>query len=86
MEKEFCYFDRTTICVGDYVLGAEGREGRVLEIFDPKSDEAMSYEAPNGGVLFEFDWSGVKSLLLMTPPDGEYWEDIEFVKRASIVP
>jgi hypothetical protein len=81
MNKSFYYFDQSEVQVGDYVLGAKGRKGRVVDIIQPNTKEAVSYEIPKGGVVFEFDWSGENDCLVMTLPDGIYWEDIEFLKR-----
>jgi len=77
----FYYFDSTEVKVGDQVIGPEGRMGRVDEIIEPGTPESKSYSCPDGGVFFTFDWDGIESTELMTPPDGECWEDVEFKCR-----
>lgn len=79
----FHYFDGNEIRVGDHVIGPRGRLGRVDKIIQPESAESNTYDAPLGGVLFIFDWDGVPGPVMMTPPDGKYWEDIEFVAREN---
>jgi hypothetical protein len=81
----FHYFDHNDVQVGDLVIGPERRIGRVSEIIQPGSYDAECFGIPEGGVRFIFDWNGVHGAELMTPPDGEYWEDIEFVCREKCI-
>lgn len=81
--REFYYFDTNVIRLGDAVRGPQGRIGRVDEIIQPGSIESQENDCPEGGVRFVFDWDGVQDAVLMIPPDGESWEDIEFLNRSS---
>jgi hypothetical protein len=79
--REFHYFDSNVIQVGDLVSGPRGRIGRVEEIVQPDSLESQAYGCPEGGVRFVFDWNGIQSAVMMLPPDGAFWEDIQFISR-----
>lgn len=78
---EFHYYTGEVVKIGDRVLTAGGHRGVVEEIIEPGPDAAKWYDCPNGGVRIIEDWDGVPSSLLLEPPDGEYWEDIEFIGR-----
>jgi len=80
--RDYHYFDGNVVRVGDHVRTAGGRVGTVEQIIQPGSVESQHYSCPEGGVLILADWDGTKSPLMMEPPDGEYWEDIEFIERA----
>ena len=83
-EYEFRYFDSSIVKIGDWVLGPYRQSGRVTEIIQPGSLESEGYScSEEGGVLFVFDTKGVPDPVLMLPPDGESWEDIEFIKRGA---
>jgi hypothetical protein len=79
--REFHYFDGNVVQVGDHVRTAGGRLGTVEEILQPGTAEAQQFLCSDGGVLIIEDWEGVKSPLVMQPPDGKYWEDIELIER-----
>jgi hypothetical protein len=79
--REFYYFDSSVIQLGDVVSGPRGQTGWVDEIVQPHSLESQAYGCPEGGVRFIFDWDGIQSAVMMLPPDGLYWEDIELIKR-----
>ena len=81
--REFHYFDSNVIRLGDLVCGPRDRMGWVDEIVQPGSQESQAYGCPEGGVRFIFDWDGIQSAVMMLPPDGEFWEDIEFLRRKS---
>ena len=81
--KKFHYFDSNEVILGDIVRGPRGRLGRVERIIQPGGTESISFDCPEGGVLFMFAANGVESPLLMPPPDGLYWEDIEFLGRSK---
>lgn len=59
--------------VGDRVIDC-GRPARVLDVFPPGRQSAEHYHCPEGAVA-------TSASRLRTPPDGEYWEDLEFVSR-----
>lgn len=80
--RVFRYFSGETVEVGDHVRDA-GRLGRVTEIIQPGSDEAASYSCPDGGVRTVVDWDGTSSNAMWEPPDGDLWEDLEFLSRQS---
>ena len=53
---------------------------------DPRSADADAYQCwEEGSILIEEDWDGTPSLLLETPPDGIYWEDLDFIQRSNKV-
>ena len=80
MSKVFHYFSGEVIQLGDRVRDAS-RIGYVAEIVQPGSDTSLSCDCPEGGVLTKVDWDGVESPRIWTPPDGEFWEDLEFIGR-----
>jgi len=80
---EFHYYSGATVRVGDRVRTGSGHFGVVEEIIAPGSEAAKQYDCPDGGVLVIQDWRGTKSPLMMTPPDGIYWEDLELIERGS---
>lgn len=82
--RNFYYFDTNMIRLGDTVRGPQGRIGKVDEIIQPGSLESRANDCPEGGVRFVFDWDGVPDAVLMPPPDGKYWEDIEFIARSEL--
>ena len=66
----------------DTVKTGNGNIGKVVNIFNPKSQGAKDFSCEEeGGVLIEEDWDGKASHLLMVPPDGESWEDLKFISR-----
>jgi hypothetical protein len=80
MSKVFHYFSGEVVQEGDRIRSA-GRPGIVVEVFQPGSDSAVSFECPEGGVRTTEDWNGKQSPMIWQPPDGDYWEDLEFVGR-----
>ena len=80
MKKVFHYFSGEVIELGDRVRDVR-HLGYVAEIIQPGSDYALSCDCPDGGVLTMADWDGTKSPRIWTPPDGEFWEDLEFIAR-----
>jgi hypothetical protein len=84
--RTFRYNTGDEVLEGDFVIGAGGRPGRVVMIIQPGTSDANDFDCPDGGVLFMEVWGdGQESHVLMTPPDGEYWEDIEFLRRGNRV-
>ncbi len=79
----FLYWSHEEVCIGDIVKTGTGKDGVVVMLIAADSGDAEAYQCPDGGVMIEEDWDGTPSLLLMTPPDGEYWEDLDFVQRSS---
>ena len=80
MSRVFHYFSGEVIELGDRVLDA-GHVGYVEAIIQPGSSAGEDHGCPDGGVLVIADWDGVSSANLWTPPDGEYWEDLELLGR-----
>jgi hypothetical protein len=78
---DFHYYTGEVVAVGDLVRTGGGRSGIVEEIIQPGLKAAEWYDCSDGGVRIIEDWNGVFSPLLMTPPDGKYWEDLELIKR-----
>lgn len=69
----FHYFSGEVVMVGDRVRES-GRVGRVLHIFQPGPESAEHYHCPDGAV-------STSNRHLWEPPDGEFWEDLEFLGR-----
>lgn len=77
----FHYYDGQTVEVGDRVR-IEGRAGVVIEIIQPGTEMAKAFQASEGGILIDVGW-GPHSGILLTPPDGICWEDVELIERAG---
>ena len=80
--KAFHYMSGEEVKVGDRVREV-GRCGLVTEVFQLGSDSALGSDSPEGGVRVVMDWDGKKSNVLWEPPDGDCWEDLEFLGRSS---
>ena len=80
MSRVFHYFSGEVVQQGDRIRSA-GRSGYVAEVFQPGSDSAKTFDCPEGGVLTFEDWDGKQSPMVWRPPDGEFWEDLEFIGR-----
>jgi hypothetical protein len=80
MSKIFHYVSGEIIQPGDRARVA-GRLGRVEEIFQPGSDNSLAHDFPDGGVLTIASWDGIDNPIVWQPPDGELWEDLEFIGR-----
>ena len=80
--KIFHYITGEEVKIGDRVREV-GREGRVTEIIQPGSDMAISYDYTEGGVRTEMDWNGEIGYAIWEPPDGDCWEDLEFIERSK---
>jgi hypothetical protein len=78
--KVFHYISGEEIMVGDRVREV-GRDGYVEEIIQPGSDMAVSCGWLDGGVCTVMIWGDKQGRVLWQPPDGEFWEDLEFVGR-----
>jgi hypothetical protein len=76
----FHYFSGEAVELGDNVSDA-GHLGSVTDIFQPGTQESIDFSCPEGGVMVVSDWDGQKSAALWTPPDGDFWEDLDFLGR-----
>ena len=76
------YYTGEEVRVGD-VVRSNDRPGTVRMVIAPGTQEAEDHGCPEGGVMIEEDWDGKPSLLILTPPDGMYWEDLDFVRRGA---
>lgn len=84
IHRAFYYHSGEVAEVNDIVRTGGGHLGRVVTIIQPFSELSNYYNCrKKGGILIEEEWDHQKSLLLMTPPDGEQWEDIDFIQRQS---
>lgn len=80
----FHYFTNEVVRLGDVVVSENGNPGKVVQIFQPGTQDAVDFQCEEeGGVMIEEDWDGTPGLMLMTPPDGQSWEDLEFVRRGE---
>jgi hypothetical protein len=79
----FHYCSGEVIMAGDLIIDDLGQSGRVERIILPQSDEAKEISAPEGSVLTISINDGQEYRRLWMPPDGEYWEDLKFIKRAG---
>jgi hypothetical protein len=80
MSRVFHYFSGEIVQPGDRVR-ISGRLGFVQEVMQPGSDNSLGHDFPDGGVLTITSWEGVQSPMVWHPPDGELWEDLEFIGR-----
>jgi hypothetical protein len=81
MKKEFHYYSRQVVRVGDRVQTGSGRFGVVEEIFQPGPQSAEWYGCPKGGMQIIEDWEGGKSSrIIITPRDGD-WQEVKFIGR-----
>jgi hypothetical protein len=79
----FRYASGEIVCEHDEVLSS-GHRGRVSRVCLPRTDSARDlacYES--GGVLIEEDWENAVNRILFTPPDGESWEDLKYIRRGK---
>ena len=83
MPPIFRYYTGEDVRLGDRVKTGSGHLGIVTEIIDPQTQEATDFRCQQGGVLIAVDWDGALSNIIMTPPDGVYWEDIYFQERIA---
>lgn len=81
----FQYHTGEAVRVGDTVVYGD-RRAIVEVILEPASDEARQWDAPDGGVLIkeEEGSDAVLGRVMLTPPDGEHWEDLDLVRRAKV--
>ena len=84
----FYYRSGEQVQVGDIVSVEDDMElgpfsGVVVMILEPESKESVDYGCPNGGVMIEGGLSNKKDWVLWSPPDREFWEDLNFIKRRS---
>jgi hypothetical protein len=79
----FVYRTGNAVRVGDRVSTGDERRGTVVQIIERGSPEALDYQCSKGGILIQEDWGGLRSLLLLEPPDGRHWEDLDFISRAA---
>jgi hypothetical protein len=78
MLTEFRYYSGEVVMVGDHVR-EHGQVGLVEMIIQPGTELTECFYCPEGGVMLLFADGG---RLLMDPPDGIQWEDLEFIRRA----
>ena len=69
----FHYYTGEVVMVGDRIRES-GRAGYGEHIFQPGPESDRDCGCPEGAV-------STSNSRLWTPPDGEYWEDLEFVGR-----
>ena len=79
--RVFRYYRSEQVRVGDKVRTGNYKRGIVKMVIMPSSQASEDFSCPQERVLIEEDWDGLPCLILETPPDGEHWEDIEFVER-----
>ena len=81
MKRSFHYYTGQIVCVGDRVKTDSGHFGVVLDIIYPNTKDATDNECPEGAIRIVQDWDVIESAILLEPPDGEFWEDFEFLGR-----
>ncbi len=76
----FHYDSGETVVEGDHITYA-GCPGVVEEICEPGTSKARDYSCwDTGGVLlFEREPAMLWGRMLLTPPDGDCWEDLVFL-------
>lgn len=88
MEKDYHYYDGQIVRVGDRVCVYGKHFGVVEEVVMPDTQQAKDTGCPNGYVstsCINAD-TGRKDSRLWTPPDGEFWEDLELIERGNLKP
>jgi hypothetical protein len=79
----FKYASGEKVCEFDEII-SHGHQARVASVFLPLTEPARDYDCyKTGGILIEEVWGNQINRVLETPPDGESWEDIKFVRRGS---
>lgn len=81
MNRNYHYFSGEMVCVGDKVR-VRGRFGTVTEVEIGSTKQALAVGCPDGYVC-TVSADGGGGGRLWTPPDGEFWEDLEFVQRSE---
>jgi hypothetical protein len=79
----FYYYTGENVMEGDIIISENGHPAVVERIIIPGTSEAHSFECPDGGLLVRENWKGTPSYLVVTPPDGIHWEDMQFVRRRT---
>ena len=82
--RVFHYMSGEEVVIGDYVREIGCRDGRVVQIIQPDSEDAEILDCPEGGVVTAMDMSGTIGRAVWEPPDGDCWEDLEFIRRGSL--
>jgi hypothetical protein len=77
----FHYYTGERVLEGDIIKTGNGKLGAVEKVIVSGSADSVAFSCPEGGVLINEDWDGTPSFLLLTPPDGVYWEDLVFIRR-----
>lgn len=81
----FCYHTGEEVREGDRVFTGFKKFGQVLLVLQPGTRQAADYSCEDtGGVLIQEDWEGTPSFVLENPPDGDQWEDLDFLGRGSV--
>jgi hypothetical protein len=80
----FRYHSGETVIEGDHITYA-GCPGVVEAIFEPSTSEARDCSCwDTGGVmLLEREPATLWGRMLLTPPDGDCWGDLDFVCRQA---
>jgi len=78
--RVFHYISGEEVKIGDYVREV-GRDGRVSRIIQPGSKDALDNGCLEGGMITSMDMNGTIGNSLWEPPDGDCWEDLEFIRR-----
>ena len=79
----FHYYSGEFVMEGDIVKSGNGNPGVIEKVIAPGSADGDAWSCPEGGVLIREDWQGTPSYLVEVPPDGIYWEDLEFIRRGG---
>jgi hypothetical protein len=84
MTELFHYHCGTPVQVGDRVRYSEW-ECIIGKVFAPDTGDAGDFHcSEEGGVMLSLIQGGeFVPFILLTPPDREQWEDLEFVARAT---
>ena len=82
--SRFQYWTGEKVKQGDVVRTGNGKFGVVRKVIVSGSVDSESYCCPDGGILIEENWEGVSSFLVMVPPDGRQWEDLELIRRGGL--
>ncbi len=82
MKMVFHYYSGEEVREGDIVRTGQGNTGIVEKVFHPNTVAAEQHDClDTGGIFICENWDGKDSYILLTPPDGIYWEDLVLVNR-----
>jgi hypothetical protein len=76
----FRYRTGEDVQIGDQIE-YDGHPGIITDIFQPNTPHASDFACPDtGGIMLKSIWGP----MVLPPPDGESWEDLDFIQRQVV--